>query len=102
MPALHGARGQESGSLPGVAHFTVNPDDAATEVCGAMFGMTGPERGLGASGTLTISRRDGEIKLRIGPPFLSSSIAYLDKQAHPSCTHFVVGVSTTRTGRSYE
>ena len=29
-------------------------------------------------------------------------IAYLDKRAHPSCTYFVVGVSTTARGESYK
>src|SRR5690242_19261431 len=101
-PALNGIGVQESGSPPGVAHFTANPDNGATEVCGARFVVAGSGRVLGASGTFTMSKRDGEIKLRIGPPSCQGfCITYLDKRAHPTCTHFLVGVSTTASQKSY-
>jgi hypothetical protein len=60
---------QESGSPSGAEHFTAKLDDAETDVCGATFGVRVPERPSGASGTFTMSKRDGEIKLRITPPY---------------------------------
>jgi hypothetical protein len=60
---------QESDWVPGAVYFTAGFDEEDEEAWEVVSGFTLLERVFVFSGTLTISNRDGEIKLRIAPPY---------------------------------